>query len=99
MRNSSLLTLILILTFSLIHAIARENIRTGERSGIPERADVEEAMEENGKKQKKEGKKEVRQNQENTDPVFYDSTTSPQEMDSEGEKYVSESMHGIVRKT
>ena len=78
MKNINVITFVL--TVSLLHAIARENIREGEQSGIPDRADVEKEMKE-GKPKGKEDKKEVRENQEETDPVFYDSTTSPKEME------------------
>lgn len=79
MKNISILSLIL--TVSLLHAIARENIREGEQSGIPDRADVQKEVIEEGKTKGEEDKKEVRENQEHTDPVFYDSTTSPKEME------------------
>lgn len=67
--------------FTLIiqSALARQSIQPGEQSGIPERADVEKKM--TDPKKSTEKKKEVRQNQEETDPVFYDSTTSPKEME------------------
>lgn len=71
----------LVLTVTLLHAIARESIREGEQSGIPDRADVEKESKEEGKKKGEDKKKEVRENQEHTDPVFYDSTTSPKEME------------------
>ncbi len=80
MKKRSFITLALVVTF--IHAIARESIREGEQAGIPDRADVEKEMKEEGKKKgSKSEKKEVRENQEHTDPVFYDSTTSPKEME------------------
>jgi hypothetical protein len=69
-----------ILAGTLLHAIARKNIQEGEEAGIPDRADVEKQMKLPAKK-KQNDKKEVRQNQESTDPVFYDSTTSPKEME------------------
>jgi hypothetical protein len=78
MRRAFLL--FLFLTFSLLTS-ARETIRPGEEPGIPERADVEKEMKSNGNKKDRLEKKEVRQNQEKTDPVFYDSTTSPKEME------------------
>lgn len=61
-------------------AFARQNIRPGEEGGIPDRADVNEHMKKTGTKKEQSRKKEVRENQEETDPVFYDSTTSPEEM-------------------
>ena len=78
MKNKYLLTTFLGLT--LLHAIARENIREGEQAGIPDRADAQKETKENGKRKVRSDKKEVRENQEQTDPVFYDSTTSPKEM-------------------
>ncbi len=72
-----------LLTATLVQAVARESIRTGEQSGIPDRADVKKTVKEEEKKiGRKEKGREVRENQENTDPVFYDSTTSPEEMNA-----------------
>jgi len=80
MKHLRIVTLVLSVT--LIHAVARESIRQGEQAGIPDRADVEKEMKEEGRKDAgAEEKKEVRENQEETDPVFYDSTTSPKEME------------------
>lgn len=79
MKNIGFVTLVLSVTF--FHAIARENIREGEQAGIPDRADVEKEMKEEGKVKGDDEKKEVRENQEQTDPLFYDSTTSPKEME------------------
>lgn len=71
----------LILSTFLSSAFARQSIREGEQSGIPDREDVEKEMKETDKREVKEKKKEVRENQEETDPIFYDSTTSPKEME------------------
>lgn len=79
MKYTIFIALIFAATISI--AMARQNIREGEQAGIPDRADVEKQMKEEGKKKSEEDKKEVRQNQEQTDPVFYDSTTSPKEME------------------
>ncbi len=62
------------------YVLARQSIREGEQSGIPDRADVEKDLK-TDTKEIKDRKKEVRENQEETDPVFYDSTTSPGEME------------------
>ncbi|MFL5784190.1 MAG: hypothetical protein ACJ76H_06255 [Bacteriovoracaceae bacterium] len=79
MRRPTILCFIL-LSF-ILRAYARESIKPGEESGIPERADVEKSMKQDGKKPVKSDQKETRQNQQTTDPVFYDSTTSPKEME------------------
>ena len=79
MRKPAVVTIVLAL--SLLQAIARESIQEGEQSGIPERADVEKKMQIPDKQVKKQEKREVKENQEDTDPVFYDSTTSPKEME------------------
>lgn len=80
MRPSAIVTLVLALT--LLQAVARESIQQGEEAGIPDRADVDKKGNDPLKKQaEREKKKEARQNQEETDPVFYDSTTSPKEME------------------
>lgn len=54
---------------------------------VPKRADAEGEVREvldgtNLKKGDLTNKREVRQNQEETDPIFYDSTTSPAEMNN-----------------
>ncbi|MES2527265.1 MAG: hypothetical protein V4598_09260 [Bdellovibrionota bacterium] len=83
MKINQLFTLLL--TATLVQAVAREGIRTGEEAGIPDRADVKKSMKEEDKKiEKAEEGREVRENQEETDPVFYDSTTSPEEMNGSG---------------
>lgn len=79
MKKYTILTALLAGT--LLQAIARESIREGEQSGIPDRADVNKEMKTNGTSEVEDPKKEVRENQEDTDPVFYDSTTSPKEME------------------
>lgn len=78
-------TLSLILSLFISTAYATQNIQEGEQSGIPDRADVEKEMKQNGKKKIHREKKEVRESQEDTDPVFYDSTTSPKEMEGDQE--------------
>lgn len=80
MRKPTIVTIILALT--LLQAIAREsNIQEGEEGGIPKRADVHKKMNGQEKPVPEREKREVKQNQEDTDPVFYDSTTSPKEME------------------
>jgi hypothetical protein len=81
MKRSIIAAFIFSFLVTTLHA--RQSIREGEQSGIPDREDVEKEMKETGKKETKEKKKEVRENQEDTDPVFYDSTTSPKEMEEE----------------
>jgi hypothetical protein len=71
----------LILSAFVTEAFARQSIREGEQSGIPDSENVEKELKETDRKDVKSKKKEVRENQENTDPVFYDSTTSPKEME------------------
>ncbi len=74
-----------VLAVTLVQAVTRESIRTGEQGGIPDRADKEKITDESDQKEEKEKKgREVKENQEDTDPVFYDSTTSPEEMDGTG---------------
>lgn len=81
MKKTFLLSAFLL--FSLASAFAREMIRSGEQSGIPDSADTRKKSDAVKKRPVKENKEEVRQNQETTDPVFYDSTTSPKEMEQE----------------
>ncbi len=83
MKKIHLLTLLL--TATLVQAVSREGIRSGEEAGIPDRADVKKSMKDSDKNIEKEEKgREVKENQEETDPVFYDSTTSPEEMNGNG---------------
>ncbi len=72
---------VLIISSFMAEAFARQSIREGEQSGIPDSENVEKELKETDKKEVMSKKKEVRENQENTDPVFYDSTTSPKEME------------------
>lgn len=71
----------LILSTFLSSAFARQGIREGEQSGIPDGENLEKEIKETDKKEVKAKRKEVRENQDQTDPVFYDSTTSPKEME------------------
>ncbi len=83
MKRNNLM--VLLLTTTLVQAVSQESIRSGERSGIPDRADAEKTVKEESQDKVKEQKsREVKENQEDTDPVFYDSTTSPQEMNGNG---------------
>lgn len=75
----SIFTATLLLALSQT-TFARQNIQQGEEAGIPERADADKKVITSPKDQMAK-KKDVRQNQEETDPVFYDSTTSPKEME------------------
>lgn len=68
-----------ILATGLLQAIATENIQTGENGGIPDREDIQKERSEPQPNPQDE-KKEERENQEDKDPAFYDSTTSPGEM-------------------
>lgn len=74
---------VMVMSVFISAASGRQLIREGEKSGIPDREDLEKEIRDT--KEVKEKKKEVRQNQEETDPVFYDSTTSPKEMEKKSD--------------
>ncbi len=80
MKKTSLIVAIFV--FSLLQAVAREGIRSGGQAGVPQTTETKKlSPEEMKKRTEKDSHEEVRENQEETDPVFYDSTTSPKEME------------------
>ena len=83
----SLTLLVLLLTSVSAYAGGKRSTEDF-RDRIPKRADAQSREREtlDGTSMRKghvETKRDVKQNQEETDPVFYDSTTSPSEMEDD----------------